>query len=370
MFGIDHARAERVLREEAAKAGKDPGPAPWRDKVERLSALCLRGKAITHIAFLGTILLARSVDRRADVKWIKPSHAQDAPNAFSARTLSEKVLVPVAAELGIHLGATGPQPLNNQPYFRMTFLGDDTPVRSNARPAFDFMLGLVREIEGMDEAQAREALRAYIVVRTGHAPKYAPAAGVAAVSREGVSAAIVAFVGEESEGGKRAQAVVAGLLDAAYGADRVVTDRINSPSRRYPGDVCVLSEAGSEEIERAFEVKDKPVSLTDIQIFGRKCIEFGVREAAYVMVAAAQSAPDAIAVYRWAAGLGLGMTLHTQWPPLVRQCLFWGLLPTPDGAVEAVSRIRERLITIEAAPASLERWERFVAVAAEKLAKK
>jgi SacI restriction endonuclease len=364
MLSINHDEAAAVLRAEAYKVGTDPGPREWREKVERLSSLCLQGKAITHIAFLGTILLARSVNREADVKWIKPTHAKDAPNAFSARTLSEKVLVPVAAELGIHIGATGPQPLNNQPYFRMTYLGDDTPVHSKAKPAFEYMMILVREIEQMDEAAARDALRAYISVRMRYAPKYAPAAGTAALSREALISAVVAFVGEESEGGKRAQAVVAGLLDVAFGEDRIITDRINSPSRRYPGDVCVLVEAQNEEIERAFEVKDKPVTMTDIQIFGRKCLEFAVRETTYVLVAKNQSSLDVDNIHSWAQDLGLGLTLFQEWPPLVQQCLFWGRIPSPDGAVDAVSRIRERLITIEVSPASVERWERIVADAA------
>lgn len=366
MLSINHDKATAILRSEAAKTGTDLGPKVWRDNVERLSKLCIDGKAITHIAFLGTILLARSVNRHADVKWIKPAHAKDAPNAFSARTLSEKVLVPVAAELGIHIGATGPQPLNNQPYFRMTYLGDDTPVHSKARPAFEYMMQLVQEIEQMDEVDARDALRAYISVRMGHAPKYAPAAGTSALSREALIKAITGFVGEDSEGGKRAQAVVAGLLDVAFGEDRIITDRINSPSRRYPGDVCVLADADSDEIERAFEVKDKPITTTDIQIFGRKCLEFAVRETAYVMVANAQQELDEKRIYSWAQDLGLGLTLYPQWPPLVQQCLFWGRVPSPDGAVDAVRRIRQRLITIEASPDSVERWERLVAAAAGK----
>lgn len=303
MLSINHDEATAVLRSETEKVRADAGPKEWRDNVDRLSKLCLDGKAITHIAFLGTILLARSVNRKADVKWIKPTHAKDAPNAFSARTLSEKVLVPVAAELGIHIGVTGPQPLNNQPYFRMTFLGDDTPVHSKAKPAFEFMMLLVHKIEQMDEAAARDALRAYISVRMSHAPKYAPAAGTSALSREALISAVMAFVAEDSEGGKRAQAVVAGLLDVTFGEDRVITDRINSPSRRYPGDVCVLVDAGSDEIERAFEVKDKPATMTDIQIFGRKCLEFAVRETAYVMVAAAQPRLDASSIYAWAHDL-------------------------------------------------------------------
>ena len=54
--------------------------------------------------------------------------------------------MPVAAELGISLGVTGREPLNNQPYFRMTRLGDETPVHGRGRAAFDYMLELVGEL--------------------------------------------------------------------------------------------------------------------------------------------------------------------------------------------------------------------------------
>jgi hypothetical protein len=64
--------------------------------------------------------LPKSVNRKADLYAIKPTHAADNENAFSARTLCHSVIVPVAAELGISLGVTGREPLNNQPYFRMT----------------------------------------------------------------------------------------------------------------------------------------------------------------------------------------------------------------------------------------------------------
>ena len=49
---------------------------------------------------------------------------------ISADSGCHSVLVPAAAELGISLGVTGREPLNNQPYFRMTRLGDNQPVHA------------------------------------------------------------------------------------------------------------------------------------------------------------------------------------------------------------------------------------------------
>jgi hypothetical protein len=105
-------------------------------KVEHLSQLCeQKGASKTHIAFLGTAMLAKAVDQQADLFAVKPEHAQGNANAFSARSLAEKVLVPVAAEFGVSLGVTGREPLNNQPYFRMTRLDDGTPVRKGPNQA-------------------------------------------------------------------------------------------------------------------------------------------------------------------------------------------------------------------------------------------
>ena len=136
-----------MLRAQAAAietAGVDP---EWSAKVERLSRLCEEGVSKTHIAFLGTVLLAKALDRNADLYAIKPKLAKGNDNAFSARSLCHGVLVPLAAELGISLGVTGREPLNNQPYFRMTRLGDATPVHGGGRAAFNYMLKLVEELQ-------------------------------------------------------------------------------------------------------------------------------------------------------------------------------------------------------------------------------
>ncbi len=50
------------------------------------------------------------------------------------------------------------------------------------------------------------------------------------------------------------------------------------------------------------EVPDKPVSVSDVRIFGKTCIDMGVREAAVVMVSDRQEAPD--------VGVWLGSSLE------------------------------------------------------------
>ncbi len=353
--------AAAVFRDEASEIASGPVDQEWLEKVEKLSLLCEKGGSRTHIAFLGTVMLAKAVDHRADLFAIKPEHAPDNPNAFSARILAENVLVPLAAEFGVSLGVTGRQPLNNQPYFRMTRLDDGTPVRRGSRTAFDYMVGLVRELQDMpDEAPARAALRAFIAVRRRYQLRYTHHADEVEITVDRLTAVIRQVVQENSEGGRRAQAVVAGLMDVFAGTDRVDSGRVNDPSRKYPGDVCVRSAADPAIIEKAIEVRDKPVSVSDVHIFAKKCIDMAVQEVALVMVSDRQKPLDAAALTQWANGFGIGLTLFHGWDDFVDQALFWSEMPKPAAASLAVGFIHQRFITVEASPAGVSLWQSLV----------
>jgi hypothetical protein len=355
---IDKPAATKIVCEEAAKAVNGPVDAAWKAKIERLSQLCEDGVSKTHIAFLATEILAKAMDRKVDLYAIKPKHAPGNPNSFSARNLCHSVLVPLSAELGFSIGVTGREPLNNQPYFRMTRLGDDTPVHGGGRAAFVFMGELVAELNKLEtETEAREALRAFIAVRRHYIPKYAAKEGETQVTPEQLIAAIKAFIRDESEGGKRAQAVVAGLMDVFAGVDRVESGRINDPSRKYPGDVCIRSDNG--EWEKSFEVRDKPVAVSDVQIFANKCISMNVREAAVVMVAEGQEMLNAETLSAWAGDRGISLTLFQGWDSIVEQALFWADLAKLDGARVAVSFIRERLQSVEVSADSVALWDKL-----------
>lgn len=365
-MGISAITAAVVFREAADSLGA-PGASsvtssPWVNKVEMLSQLCIRGKASTHIAFLGTSILARATDSTADLRAIKPDHAPGNPRAYSARSLCHGVLVPLASEYSVHIGVTGREPLNNQPYFRMKALGDGTPVHTNSLPAFNYMMDLVAELERGDSDLAKEALRSFISVRQQYWPRYAIAAGGLTVSAESLAAKIGTLVQENSEGGARAQASAAGLLDVFAGDGRVESGRINDPSRHYPGDVCVTNEGknGVVVYEKAIEVRDKPVSESDVRVFCGRCLEKGVREAAVLMVSAQQARLNDSVLQAGAAQSGLGLTLFYGWGPFVEQVLFWASAPKVLAALEAAERIEVRLIAVEASAQAVERWQALV----------
>jgi plasmid stability protein len=244
----------------------------------------------------------------------------------------------------------------------MVRLDDGTPVHAGGRAAFDYMVELVRELQRLGtEAEARKALRAFIAVRSTYVPRYAAATEGRTITPEALTMAVRALVLEQSEGGRRAQAVAAGLFDVYAGPDRVESGRINDPSRKAPGDVNVRTMMDPERFAKSVEVRDKPVTAADVQIFGNKCVAMGVYEAAVLMVAETQPLLDISRLAGWAEDRGLGLTLFYGWTEFIDQALFWSERPKPIGATEAVAFIRARLVAVEASPAAVESWQRLIA---------
>jgi hypothetical protein len=271
---------EDIIRAETAALDTEGFDKGWGDRIEELSKLAVGAR--THIAFMGVALVAKATNPAIDLYAIKPDHDPDNPRSYPARSVGEDVLVPMAAELAFHLGVTARQPLNNMPYFRISRIGDNTAMSKRGRIAYNYVLELVKELDAeIDDRLARKALRAYIAVRRQHQPKYAARAGDIRISPDKLAEAADRFVRENSEGGRRAQAVVAGLMDAVVGPDRVESGRVNDPSRKYPGDVCIHVSTESDDWEKAFEVRDKHVSFSDVQVFAKKCADMGVREPGY-----------------------------------------------------------------------------------------
>ena len=165
----------------------------------------------------------------------------------------------------------------------------------------------------------------------------------------------------DSEGGRRAQACAAGLLDTLYGAARVFVDRINDPDRHLPGDVGVRSTS-DDDWERTFEVRDKAVNETDILVFAHKSAEAGVRTAGIIGAAANQPSLEIGEPIRVAGQLGVKLAIYLSWGDFIGQVGFWS--PEPIGRLPDLvhSCVRLRLIELETRVDSVDTWDRlFVA---------
>lgn len=360
---IDNRIARGVLYEEAAKAAAGHIDQTWAKPIEQLSDEAEASKSLTHIAFLGTAILAKCVDNDVDVFAVKASAG---PRAYSARGLCHGVLVPNAPELDINLGVTGREPLNNQPYFHIPDrLSRDTRVRSTARGVLNLLCDILDRLDTSSPEQARQAMRAFIDVRRRLGTRYSRSMeDRVGVSVDKLIEAIETLVRDDSEGGRRAQAVVAALMDVLAGEERVDARRVNDPSRSVPADVNVrsMSEAGWE---RAFEVRDKPVSREDLYLLASKCIEAGVGEAVMVAIAPAPEIRLLDEAKAWAAERGVNLVLFSDWGTLVGQALHWAPLPSLEAATLVPGRVEQRLIEVEASTEALKLWGDLFAAQAD-----
>jgi hypothetical protein len=353
---IDYRLARGILFEEAAKAAAGYVDKSWVKPIEEVSEAAAR-VSLTHIAFLGTAILAKCTNPKIDVFSVKK---REGANTYSARGLCHGVIVPNAPELDIHLGVTGREPLNNQPYNGIDRLTRDARVRSTAQGVLNMLCDILDRLDASTEEQARQALRAFIEVRRRHGARYSRAmAERVTISVPTLIESIAALVGESSEGGRRAQAVVAALMDVFAGVERVDARRINDPSRTIPADVNVR-RAGGEGWERVFEVRDKAVSREDLYLLANKCIGGHVDEAVMVAIAPSPSMSLLEEARAWAAERGVSLSVCSDWESLVGQTLHWGPLPTLDGAAELPARIEQRLIELEVSEEALALWASLI----------
>lgn len=354
---INQVRAEEVLRSEAERERRrEEVPVEWERLIQGLGESCEEISVRTHIAFVGTALLARATDGRADAAALKVSAGTQ--GAYSARALAKNVLASLAPELDIHLGVTGREPLNNQPYFRIrrfTFNTVAPLVHARTHPTLRQVERIVSLINQMNPDEARAALRAYIRVRRLAQPEYPTQSEIAVGGDLSDLGNRVRLITQTSEGGKIAQAVVAGLLEQCCPGCEVIAGRVNDPDRRLPGDVGVRRSA-SNGWERAFEVRDKAVTVQDAILFARKCAQHGVQRAAIVAVGSNQIAQDLTRAERWAEERGVHLQTIVGWDDFIGQVAWWACCPLQDFTDNAWEAVRARLVAVEASPAVVEQW--------------
>ena len=355
---IDQEAAERILYAEAARAAAGHIDPLWEGLIEQLSELC-QATSKTHIAFLGTAVLAKCVDARANAMAVKAG--ADCPGAYSARSLCHGVLVPNAPELDINLGVTGREPLNNQPYFRIDLVTRDVPVRpGKVTETFLFLCDVLDELEAIrSEEEARRVLRAFITVRRRYGKRFSAKVSFGArLQSEQLVSAIESFVAADSEGGKRAQAVVAALMDNLAGRERVVVGRVNDPDREVPGDVSIRAEGG--EWERVIEVRDKAVSRQDLYLFASKAASAGVGDAAMTAFSGEGAELPIEEAKHWASDRGVALMVILSWRQLIEQALHWASTPYMDGVQRLPEMVYSRLQDLEVSAEGVEQWARAV----------
>jgi hypothetical protein len=358
---IKKSDAEAVLLEEA-EAAKGAVDAKWEKKIREFSELCEKAPK-THIAMLGTALLAKSVNTRADAFSIKERAGKGSlPGSYSARGVVA-VWADKARELGVNLGVTGREPLNNSPYFGINRLTRELPAKAGAHAAaLAKLCDILDEIQDVEkEADVRKILRAFIRVRRDYNPAFVLVGKTGAVNAGSLAQIIREFVAKNGEGGKRAQAAAAGLLDVFVGDEaRIMTSRVNDPDKGFPGDVAIRED---DKIDKVFEVRDKVVTCSDLDHFVDKVAPRKIRNAAMFAVASGQGALDCTKAVERARSMGVLLHVAYGWDEAVRQLLFWGRLPPADAAQDAALRIYIRAKALEVSSKGVEEWTKALAEA-------
>jgi SacI restriction endonuclease len=223
-------------------------PSEWLHRVERIEECPSK----TYVAALGAALLAKATDARVNSL---ARAAAAGPTGYSIRSVGE-FMATEATRYGYHLGATGPWPLNNSPFYRNADRIDRfTNVRADAKPYHEDLVRYLQDLNRLTEDEALLGLAAFLRRRIAYAESLAAETAGIASARGDAYAEVVQlarlFCTEDPEGGKRGQALVAALFDCVY--DTVDLKRINNPR---PLDVRVVQ---GEQIVLGAEVKQVAV---------------------------------------------------------------------------------------------------------------
>jgi len=280
-IGIASNRLAAVLERAVTLAESDNVlPEIWVTRVERIAECPSK----TYVAALGTALLAKATEPKVDVLTIK---SKAGPNAYSMRGVV-KVMVEKAATYGYHLGRTGPEPLNNQPWFGSDRVDRLENVRRDALPYHRDMVRYLTDLNGASAEEALEGLAVFLRLRIQFAEDEKAAAKSLSVGASDDLADLLEilriFIRDDPEGGRRGQALVAALLDLVH--DEVYLAPINDPTGL---DVSVTDEG---RVLLGVEVKQKPVREAAALHLAEEAAQRRVDKAVLVALAAEQHPLD------------------------------------------------------------------------------
>jgi len=342
-FDLSRARFAEAL---AVAQSDRPLPTTWLERTKKVG----ESPSKTFIAMLGTALLAKATDPRIDPFALK---VRDFPTAYSARSLCKDVLVPCAVEAGIHIGTTGREPLNNQPFFRHERVGPDMKVRAHVRPHLDYLCQCLETIKRLNRGQALEALAAFLRVRIQEGPRTAaPIAVEEVLGVPDLAAKSARFISSDPENGKRGQALVAAALDLVF--PDVRTTRVYDPSRRWPGDVVVYDD---DAVIVSVEVKQRPATETEILQFVERCAQMGVHRAIAATLDPDQPLieVDDLRETAWQRR-GVHLSILVGCAELLYDVLTWTAKPLDEALAELPQLMAARLEELEASAEGQAAW--------------
>lgn len=322
-------------------------PEEWTKRAEHIGEC----PSETYIAAFGVALLAKATEPAADILTIKASAG---PTAYSMRGVAG-VLAGRARHYGYHLGVTGPEPLNNQPWFGNDRVDRISRIRKDVVPHHEALVRYLRDLQRLDEDGALHALAAYLRLRLAvgrsarHVRTVVYNAGGAFWDVIEVAGT---FIRQDPEGGKRGQALVAAMLDCAY--DQVETGAINNP-RAFD----VRADVDGVPVI-AVEVKQKPVGDEEVLHLAAGASAAGIDKALYAALSPEQKPLDGPALgQRAAQDHGVLLTLGLGVMQVAELVLLSSALSAESLATMLPSRVRKRLIELRVSQRGVDHWNGY-----------
>lgn len=238
----------------------------------------------TYPYVLLTQVLGKATDGNLNALCLQDSSLL--PNAWDARSLASKVVVGWNRDIGKALPGTNTDPYVNNPARYKNF-GDEMESKAKNKTDYQRLVDVVSHIEerGQDEA-IRLVESILIEIRFHLETNTRDYFGPPKVSLDDVMSVIESFLAVRSNG-VRLQVVCYAVLKAlseafpGYGTIQSYPTNSSDASGGRAGDVERINSAG--KVDLAVEVKDRTVSMGDLEASILKCRTVDVRNLLFVI---------------------------------------------------------------------------------------
>ncbi len=342
---LDYTLAEERLNAALELAtSNEELPEEWLERAARVGL----SNSLTFTPMLGTALLAKATDDHVSALALKEGAAH---NAYSARGIGHKVLVPFAQRHHINLRTTGAEPLNNQPFFRYEVVDRDMKVKAGSQQDLYYLVECLEHADFLRSDNALLALAAFLRVRILDAATELVGLDLPGIlPLRDLFSATQAFVIRDAEEGRRGQAFAAAALDLVY--EVVETKRVHDPSRNWPGDVGAYDSRG--KLILSVEVRQKRVADEDVSHFARRLASAGVRRGAIFALAVGQEMLTP--TEELAARLSLQLEMIAGVQQVLKTCVLMSRYSMDEVLEQFPRQMLRRLYELECRPSTLDQW--------------
>ena len=354
---VEQALSQREA--DRARAGFEPNE--WADVAHEVYAW---RRAKTYLAAVLCGLVARATDGTANPLSLQVGD-DDASRGYAATSLWQAIQVQAQGRLDLRNLKS--QPFNNSPFSGKRVLATDWENVANFnRPVLTRAVELMEAVGCMSQSEAATALRSFLSAVPDPSTDARGRIDVVVGRLDLVAMfdSLDAFLLDDGENGRRAQAMVAASF-ALLHPDQVDTPRsINDPSRTLAGDVRVIGTLPDRgRLAMYAEAKQKYTPPEWVDQFATEIKEKDpsgtgayaalVNERATARGRRVNELPHWRDVLRQS---GVLMTIWNNPADMVRDAIIWSGLEVPEAVATFVDLYAKYLRHVEVEPSTVDDW--------------